>query len=155
MKRVLYIIIALILIIAIYLGVKYQFHYETDELYLEKRSYHNSFYSEEKELESNLIVTITNQSFSNKRVKIKGFVDEEKLFNDTFDVYDQHQVTYYYKTIQPGLHTIRFISEDDTEYIEEINMKEDKIYLFVSYWGNKEEGSRIDVRFDNKPFGID
>ena len=115
----------------------------------------NRFYSEKRIEDSNLIVMISNQSFENPNVKIKGYIDDELLFEVIYSVGGQHVVTYYYSNLKKGNHTIFVESEDGAKLTEIIEIGEEKLWIYITYWGGKDFDPEFGIMKQDKPIGLE
>lgn len=111
---------------------------------------HDTYYSEEKMQNSNLIVAVTNQSFEKSKIKAIGYIDDEKFFSDIFIVANQHRVTYFYKSLINGKHSFKVVTSDDLVNSVDIDIDNDKKYVNVSLYEDN-----IDVRVTDTLMLID
>lgn len=112
-------------------------------------------FSQEKVEESNLIIMISNQSFDNPEVRIKGYINGEKLFEDSFEVGIQHLVSYYYLNLEEGEYNLSFESEDDAILSDVITIDEEQLWVYLTYWKDDNTDSHMDIFKQNEPLRID
>jgi len=119
-------------------------------IYIMVRDNHYTYYSEEKMQNSNLIVTVTNQSFEKPKINAIGYVDDEKFFSDTFRVANQHRVTYFYKSLINGQYSFKVVTTDNIVNSIDIDIDNDKKYVYVSLYEDN-----IDLRVTDTLMLID
>ncbi|WP_202708878.1 hypothetical protein [Sporosalibacterium faouarense] len=154
-KKVVITLLIIVFIAFILMLRVYKVNYLQGEIIIEKRVLHNSNYSEKKIGESNLIIMVSNQSLNKDTIKINGFIDREPIFSDDFSVGDQHVVTYYYENLSEGAHNLIIQSEDGAELIKNVQIINDKTWVYITYWNNKNSEPKIGFKKQNKHIGID
>ncbi|MCM1990990.1 hypothetical protein [Oceanirhabdus seepicola] len=113
-------------------------------------------YSQELITQANLILMVSNQSFSMDKVNLSIYIDERLLVNDTYLVEDQHKYLYYYILIEEGDHDISVKYNDQVIGQETIKILNDKsTWVALSYWKEKDEESFIDFYTSDEPILID
>ncbi|MGF7059546.1 hypothetical protein [Brassicibacter mesophilus] len=107
----------------------------------------------EKEGVSNLIIIISNQSFSNRNVEIEVAIDGKKIIDNSFKVEDQHNWLYFYYNLADGSHTIHALSEDGAEIEEDFDIDiNNKKWILIEYWKEENSNSKLTYDIKTRPF---
>ena len=87
---------------------------------------------------ANFHLVVSNQSFDKPKAHISIAIDGEILISDVFHVKDQHhQVNYWFK-LEPGSHSIKAFTDNDSIIIEkQFEVTNKKRYASLSFWGDK------------------
>jgi|GEM_PF-3369996 len=112
------------------------------------------YYSREKSDNSNIEIVVSNQSFENPSVTLSCLVDGIEIFEEEFDVGDQHNVSYYFVNIIEGDHILKVTSEDGQVEEYKFETGQNKKYFYITYWGNKDT-ARINIFESDDFIGID
>jgi hypothetical protein len=97
---------------------------------------------------------VSNQSFVKPKIRLTCLVGKTEIFDEDFEVGDQHVVSYYYLNLDSGKHTLEITSEDDVVEIYEFEVEQNKKYFYITYWGKKDTAS-INIFESDDPIGLD
>lgn len=112
------------------------------------------YYTREKSDNSNLEIVVSNQSFENPSVNLSCLVDGIEIFDEEFDVGDQHAVSYYFVNIIGGDHILKVTYEDGQVEEYKFETGQNKKYFYITYWGKKDT-ARINIFESDDFMGID
>lgn len=107
-------------------------------------------YSEEMEENASIIVMVSNQSFDVPSVQMSGTVDGLHIFDDKYNVGNQHQYAYYYVYTSPGEHEFEILA-NGISIKETVTITEDEpLWICFSYWNSENEDEKISVYSQNE-----
>ena len=82
-----------------------------------------------------LIVRVSNQAFDHPDVQLSASLDGEFIFDQAFNVEDQHSVTLFGVNVAPGPHLLTVVSDTGAKVEQALDLTEgEQQWVVVDYW---------------------
>lgn len=101
---------------------------------------------------ANFWLSVSNQSFTDKVVRITVAIDNRRVVEDNFDVGGQHNYFTFPFALAPGSRRVRATATNGAELVETIEIPPaGPRYAALSYWHDSDGGPRFTWTFRAEP----
>lgn len=110
-------------------------------------------WDEVSDQEANIIIMVSNQSYDEPNVDLKGSISGLPIFIDTFECVTQHEFYPYYFRADAGVYQVRIAGNGAVREIYIEVEDEGQIWIAFTYWNNGET-KRIEYHKQDSPIMI-
>lgn len=100
---------------------------------------------------ANLLLWVSNQSFSPETVHIDVQLDGVIVVHQKFAVESQHNWVKFPLQLSPGKHELIVVSDTGVKLVRYFTMPDEKLYAILDYWGEPKEDGHFTWQFQKEP----
>ena len=106
------------------------------------------------EVEADLVLYVSNQSFDDEKVRLKLAVDGVTVVDADFEVADQHNWISFALGLAPGVHEVTAKADSGATLRETFRVPDNKTrYALIDYWG-EDDSSELTWLFQRAPMAF-
>lgn len=107
------------------------------------------------EVEADLVLYASNQSFDDERVRLTLAVDGVTVVDADFEVADQHHWVSFPLGLTPGVHEVTARTDSGATLREAFRVPDNKTrYALIDYWG-EDDSAELTWLFQRQPMAFD